>query len=481
MRTLNGMDAAFLHAETTTMHLHVVGVLVLDPSTASGGWRPELIEAVLASRLHLFPPFRWRLITVPGAIDRPQWIEDPDFDLPRHIHRVTLTPPGGHEQLARFVGECASRPLDRNRPLWELWVVEDPGDGTVALVTKLHHAIMDGGGGISLMASLLDLGPEAQPAAGGPETWWWPDRRPSTVALLTGALGSSAVRMADAPLNLVRAGRSFGGLLRTRWAQPASLKPPRFGPRIPSGGALTAARSVALARCSFDDVRLAKGAFETTVNDVVLAATSSAMRAYLQKLDALPRGPLKAAVPVSVRSDGPSFGNHTSVMMVALPTHVEDPVERLRCIHDQAVAAKAAHSAMGTELVEHTLAIVPLPLINGLTGALSGLRLARVIPPVINIVVSNVAGPRTPLYCAGARVVAVYPMGPLIEGAGLNLTVLSQDNDLDVGVMACPDLMGEPDVIASGFADGLSELVAAIPDSRHAPARPAAGVATDRG
>ena len=203
------------------------------------------------------------------------------------------------------------------------------------------------------------------------------------------------------------------------------------------------------------------------------------MRAYLQKLDALPPGPLKAAVPVSVRPNGPAFGNHTSVMMVALPTHIEDPVERLRCIHEQAVAAKVAHSAMGTELVEHTLAVVPLPLISGLTGALSGLRLARIIPPVINMVVSNVAGPRVPLYCAGARVVAIYPRGPLIEGAGLNLTVLSQDHDLDVGVMACPDLVDEPDVIASGFAEGVSELVAAIPDNGHATTGPAAGFTAD--
>jgi len=195
-----------------------------------------------------------------------------------------------------------------------------------------------------------------------------------------------------------------------------------------------------------------------TVNDVVLAATSSAMRSYLLKRDALPPGPLVASVPVSVRLPGQEFGNQTSNIMVPLPTQLEDPVERLRVIHQQSTAAKAMHRAMGQDWIENWAALAPPPLITAAARLYCGLRLSRLHPPVINLIVSNVPGPPIPLYCAGARVVATYPMGPLIEGTGLNLTVLSQSGDLDIGVIACPDLVDDAEAITAGFVNGVEEL-----------------------
>jgi len=191
------------------------------------------------------------------------------------------------------------------------------------------------------------------------------------------------------------------------------------------------------------------------------------MREYLLKRDALPRVPLLASVPVSVRAVGQEFGNHTSTLIVALPTQLQDPIERLRVIQKQATAAKAAQRAMGAEMIEDVLAVTPPQLISAAARIFCGLRLTRVLPPVINLIVSNVIGPPIPLYCAGARLLATYPMGPLIEGAGLNLTVLSQVGDLDVGVMTCPELVDDADAITAGFADGLEELgTAARPRAR---------------
>jgi len=467
VRTLNGMDTAFLYGETPTMHMHVVGVLILDPSTAPGGWRSERVEQMIADRLHVIAPFRWRLVSAPGGIDRPRWIEDPDFDIRHHVRRATLRRAGGREELAQFASEVASHQLDRRRPLWEMWVVDGLADGTIALVSKVHHAIMDGGNGGNLMASMFDLSPDGSSVA-EPGEMWWPEQPPAAATLVTQAVAHAVARTAGLPAIAYRTARGLGGVVRMLSEQRGSgggaglLAPP-----TPLNGPLTSARRVALTRCSFDDVRRVKTAFGTTVNDVVLAATSSAMREYLLKRDALPRVPLLASVPVSVRAVGQEFGNHTSTLIVALPTQLQDPIERLRVIQKQATAAKAAQRAMGAEMIEDVLAVTPPQLISAAARIFCGLRLTRVLPPVINLIVSNVIGPPIPLYCAGARLLATYPMGPLIEGAGLNLTVLSQVGDLDVGVMTCPELVDDADAITAGFADGLEELgTAARPRAR---------------
>jgi len=455
------MDTAFLYAETPTMHFHVVGVLVLDPSSAPGGWHSERLEEMIAKRLHIIAPFRWRLVNVPGGIDRPRWIEDPDFDIRHHVRRATLPPPGGRDELAQFTSEVASHQLDRCRPLWEMWVVDGLVDGTIALVSKVHHAIMDGAGGGNLMASMFDLTPEGSPVA-EPGAMWWPEQTPAPAALVSQAFGHAVTRTLSLPALAYRTVRGLGGVVRMLSEQRANGGGAGLlAPWTPLNGPLTSARRVALARCSFDDVRRAKKAFGTTVNDVVLAATASAMRGYLLKRDALPGVPLLASVPVSVRAAGQEFGNHTSTLIVALPTQLEDPLERLHVIHGQATAAKAAQRAMGAEMIEDVLAVTPPSLMSAAARMFCGLRLTRFLPPVINLIVSNVAGPPIPLYCAGARLLATYPMGPLIEGTGLNLTVLSQNGDLDVGVMTCPDLVDDAEAITAGFADGLEELATA--------------------
>jgi len=451
------MDAAFLYGETPTMHLHIVGVLILDPSTAPNGWHPKRFEDVLAERLHLLAALRWRLVNVPCGFDRPGWIEDPDFDLRHHVHHVTLGAPGGPAELVQFVSEVASHPLDRRRPLWEIWVVDGLDDGTVAIISKVHHAMMDGTAAGILMAAMFDLDPVGGPAeAGAP---WRPHRSPGAVALVSHAVGHAAVQAVTGPAVAVRTARAVGGLARTLLEQPDSHRGVRLpAPSTPVNGPLTAARRVAFGRCTFDDVRRVKSAFGTTVNDVVLAAATSAMRAYLEKRDALPRGPLLASVPVSVRAAGQEFGNHTSTLLVTLPTQLDDPIERLRVIHVQSTAAKAVHRATGAELIEDLLGLAPHPLVSAATRVFSELGLARFLPPAVNLIVSNVAGPPFPVYCAGARVLAIHPMGPLIEGTGVNLTVLSQGGDLDVGVMSCPSLVDDAEAIATGFADGLEEL-----------------------
>ncbi|MHB8219361.1 MAG: wax ester/triacylglycerol synthase family O-acyltransferase [Acidimicrobiales bacterium] len=492
---MNGMDAAFLYIETPTMHMHVVGVVIMDPTGLDGPFGTEQIVAALAERIHLIPALRHRALASPGGIDHPVWIEDPDFDLTRHVARAPLGARVTWEALEDFVGLVAGRPLDRSRPLWEMWVVEGveggplsagrgsdqpgnggpgtggPGTGSVALVTKLHHSIMDGAAGGELMASLFDLTPDA-PAVPPPPTPWVPDAVPSAPALAAASVRSLLARQKEVPAAV---SHTLGGLVETTrtWAaQRRSGKGvPLLAPRTSLNGALSARRSVSLVSVDLDHVREIRTAFGTTVNDVVLAATATAVRRYLSATPAgLPPGPLVVAVPVDARrgasgadpgsggGSGPPVGNHVSNMMVALPLQPQDPVARLREIHANAVASKALQSAFGTRSLQELTGIAAPPVMTAGARLFSGLKLARFLPPAANLIISNIPGPPIDLYCAGARLTGIFPMGPVMEGMGMNVTVLSEAHRLDVGVMACPELV--PDVAQVGrfFVEAVTEL-----------------------
>ncbi|MBV8950562.1 MAG: wax ester/triacylglycerol synthase family O-acyltransferase, partial [Actinobacteria bacterium] len=271
MKRLSGMDAAFLYIETPSMHMHVVGTLVLDPSTMPGGYSFDAFRELLRSRLHLLPPFRRRLVPVPFNLGHPFWIEDPDFDLDAHLVRVAAPAPGGMRELAEIVGSIASRPLDRSRPLWEMWVVEGLEHGFVGVVAKLHHSSIDGVSGADLMVNLFDLTPETAPME--PEAEWKPEQPPSTLRLM----GEAAAYQMRQPMGVATTVWKTGqGLLRTRLQrrqEPESDAPPRAGaPSTPFNAAITPHRSVAYGRVSLDDVKVAKNATGTKVNDIVLAA-----------------------------------------------------------------------------------------------------------------------------------------------------------------------------------------------------------------
>jgi len=457
MRRMQGLDTTFFQAETPTMHLHVVGVMVLDPSTAREPWGYDTVVRLLRERIHLLPPFRWRAVPVPGEVDQPRWIEDPDFDLAQHVHPVSLAAPADLPALARFVGEVAGIALDRSRPLWEMHVVEGMADGSVALVTKLHHAFMDGGAGGEVMSSMFDLTPEGD-AVPPPDVAWSPEQEPNPLRLLAESAGGALSRAARLPGMMIGTTKVLAdSALAIRRRRVSSGLP--VGPSTPLNGALTAERTVAFARCSLDEVRETKAAFGVTVNDVMLAAATTALRAELLELDALPDRPLIAMVPVSERGAGEAeFSNRTSALSVALPVHLPDPVERLRFLHDVALDAKDLHRAMGDGVLEEWAAILPPLLVRAGVRTYTATGAAGFLPPVFNVIVSNIPGPPIPLYLAGARVTHLYPMGPLFEGAGLNITLMSHDDVIDIGVIACPAMVDDPNRLCEGFVAGLQDL-----------------------
>jgi WS/DGAT/MGAT family acyltransferase len=458
MQRLTGLDAAFLNLETPAAHMHVMAVAVLDPRTAPGPVNAARVRRLVEDRLHLIPPFRRRLVEVPFGLHHPLWVEDPGFDLDFHVRAAALPAPGGTAELADFVGEVASRPLNRSRPLWQLWVVEGLADGRVGIVAKVHHAAIDGASGVEVLAQLVDLEPEA-PAAADPVPWQ-PDRVPGDLELVLGSalsLARQPVRAARAARNLVRAGVR---LTRRMRSEPVSSGVPFMTPRLPWNDELTPHRRVAFANVAFDDVLRVKRAFGVTVNDVVLAVVAGALRRHLEAAAALVDRPLVAAVPVSVRaeSERSRAGNRVSTLFTQLPAHLDDPAERLRAVAEVTRGAKRVHEDLGPEtLAELTEVVAPAVLAGG-ARLYSQLRLASRVRPAINLIVSNVPGPGFPLYLAGARLERLYPMGPILEGVGLNVTVMSYCGGVDVGFMACRETAGDLDRLAAAVPDALAEL-----------------------
>lgn len=461
MERLSGLDASFLYFETPTMHMHVCATIVLDPSKAPGGYSFENISELIASRLDLVPPLRRRLATVPFNLGHPVWVEDESFDLDYHVRRIGCPAPGGEEQLADITADIASRPLDRTRPLWELWVVEGLEHGHVGVVAKMHHCTVDGVSGANLLVHFLDLEPNPAPRP-KPEKEWKPDRKPGDLELVGRALVSRAAR----PFGILATGaktvRSVGSfLLAKRKIEGPGQAVPMTAPRTIFNTSITAHRKVAYAHVSLEDVKAVKRAFNATVNDVVLTVCAGALRRYLEGHGGIPDKSLLATVPVSVRTEdekGVMGTNKVSAMFSTLATNIADPVERLKTINAANRNAKEEHKALGADLLTNW-AQYAAPNVFSLAARLySSMKLTERHPVVHNLVISNVPGPPVPLYFAGAELVALNPFGPVFDGAGLNITVVSYRGSMDFGLIACRETAPDLWQLAGAIPEALAEL-----------------------
>ena len=444
--------------------MHVCGMAVYDPSDAPEGWSFEQVRDVYRSRLHLAPPFRQRLVEVPFGLHHPLWIEDPDFDIDHHLNQVTCPAPGGPRELAELASRLVAIQLDRSRPLWEMWIIDGLEHGHVAVLSKVHHAAIDGASGAELTVATLDMGPEI--AVYEPETEWVPDHVPNEAELL----GYAATSLARQPVRVARSlQRSIGaGLdIRRRNRQPEAEPPPApfAAPRTSFNVALSRHRSFSSATLSLPDVKSVKNAFGTTVNDVILALCASTLRGYLDGRDEHPDAPLVAMVPISVRTQEQNgdMGNQVSSALTSLATDVDDPVERLLTISKGMRQVKAQQELIGATTLQDW-AEFAAPAVFGRAARLySRTKMANRHRPLFNLTISNVPGPPFPLYLAGGRMVHNYPMGPIYDGGGLNMTVMSYLDQLDFGIMACPDAIDDVWALADGLQAALDELVDAMP------------------
>lgn len=460
MQRLSGVDSAFLSLETPTAHMHIVGVILLDPGTVEGGYSFEGLKKLILSRLHRIPPFHRRIQRVPFNLEHPYWVHDVDFDVDQHVRRVTISAPGGRTELGKLVGEIASTPLDRSRPLWEIAVVEGLESGHVALVTKMHHAAADGMASGYLMLQLLDMSPEIpeMPAADGFE-----EEPFGGLDVLRQAVSD---RLRD-PWRMARQVRTTGRraveLVRHALEKGTdNFSPilPFMAPRTMFNRAISADRIAAFGTAPLDDFRAVRRAYGCTVNDVVLTACTGALRRYLIDHNDLPAKSLLASVPVSVRKpeETADLGNRVSTLFVRLPVHLEDPIDQLDTIRHDTQDAKTVHQAMGAEMLTDWAELAAPYAFTAAARMYSKMKLADKHHPIHNLVVSNVPGPPFDLYCLGARVVRFFPLGPVLEGAGLNLTVVSHKSDMDIGIMACPLSAPNPELIADYFGEAVAEL-----------------------
>ena len=457
---LTGLDAVWLYLETPTSHMHVGSVLVLDPSTAPEPLTYERVLEYIDARMHLAPSFRQRIATVPFRIDHPVWFNDPAFDLRYHVRRAALPAPGGMRELAEYAADMQSRRLDRTRPLWEMHLVEGLEGGRVAIVTKTHHAAVDGVSGAELLATILQLDPN-QPPPDPPDEPWQAEAEPSDLGLLI----SSAWRMAATPAGAVRASRrtlkAGARMLKLRNSRSTQPPPAPFrAPHTSLNGAIGPHRLMSLTDQSLDAVKSIKNTYGGTVNDVVLAAVAGALRRYLVGRGENVDRPLVGMVPISVHgeSKGATGGNQVSAMLVGLPTDEPDPVQRLRRVSEGTAGAKEQHGALGADTLQQLAELAPAGVAAMAARVYTRMQGADRHRPIWNLVISNVPGPRIPLYFCGAKLESMYPIGPVHEMVGLNVTLFSYGDMIHVGLNADRGLVPDVDDIGRGICEEIEQL-----------------------
>ena len=470
---MRGADAGFLYIETPSMHMHTLKIAVLDPS-------PELtydnlVQAMLY-RLRRLPPLRRRVVPVPFALNHPVLVTQRRLDPSRHFFRHDLGGHGRTRDLELLIGRIASTPLDRHVPLWELHLCEGLEGGKVAVVAKIHHSLADGVAANALLANVMDVR-SAEVAPG-----YFADAGDGADPPGAGRLVADALRDAILQLGLLPGllGRTFGavrGVVRLR--RGAEGRPPlpiKDAPRASFNGPLTPRRSFATVTLPLADLKEVRSRYDDlgpiTLNDVVLAVTSGALRRWLDLHGERPRTSLTAGVPVGLDprdSDPRLFGNNVSNLFTTLATDVEDPAERLRVIAETARRAKEVNQRLGSSLVEWSQFTPPAP-VAALVRAYSRYRGARFHSPPFSAIVSNVPGPRERVKIGGAHLADVFSVGPLVEGIGLNVTVWSYVDRMNFSLLACPDLLPDVEVLAGLLPAALDELLGRDGSTDAAPA-----------
>jgi diacylglycerol O-acyltransferase / wax synthase len=450
---LSGLDTSFLHLETGPAHMHVASTTVFE------GPAPDYEEFRdhIASRLHLVPRFRQKLRFVPFAQGRPKWVDDPHFHLTYHLRHTALPAPGSEEQLKRMAARIYSQQLDRTKPLWELWLVQGLERKRFALVSKTHHALVDGVAGVDIATVLFDVKPVPEPAEAEHE--WMPNPEPSPAALLARNvedLASTPLRFArrleaavlhprPAVRDVAEAAEAIG---EVAWAlaNPA--------PDVPLNTEIGSHRRFEWVRCELATLKRIKNALGGTVNDVVLTVVAGALRRWLHDRGIRTEGlELRALVPMSIRAEDErgQLGNRIAAMRGPLPVYIADPVRRLEAVRESMQGVKSSKQALGAEVISRFNDFAPPTLLAQASRLNFSTRL-------FNLLVTNVPGPQIPLYMLGRELEDVFPVAFLPENHALAVAIMSYNGSIDFGLLADYDAMEDVEAIASAISDAVEEL-----------------------
>lgn len=462
MKPLSGLDALFLHLETPETPMHVGALHLLEQPPGNARVYVAAVRRHVAQRLHLSPVFTRCLAPMPLTLANPVWVSGDTVDLRTHVRHMKLPAPGTLAQLEAMVGRMHARTLDRDRPLWRLYVIEGLASGELALYTKIHHATLDGAASVAFAHALLDTTPEPREVPAGERPAQ--GEHPGAAQLLRTAVTTTATQAGRALRQLPELVRVLAALVARIDASPA-LAPRsgsfRFAPRTPLNVSIGRARAVATLSVPLRAVVRVADRHQATVNDVVLAIVSGALRRHLGSRASLPAQPMIAAVPVSLREAANTEATTLATMVrMGLATDVEKPLARLQAIH--------AGSGRTKSLTRELRSVIPtdfpsigMPWLFGAAAALYGrARLADRIPPLANLVVSNFPGPTAPLYLAGARLLTWWPLSIVEHGLGLNVTVQSYAGSLDFGVVAARSALGDPAAFVAAMREAFAELQA---------------------
>lgn len=467
MQQLSGMDASFLYFETPNARTHIAGLAIYDASTMPGGRMTyqRLLENT-EERLHLARCFRQKLAKVPLDLDHPYWIEDPEFDLEFHVRHIALPRPGSWRQLFTQAARLHSQPLDLSRPLWEMYLIDGLDQipelprGSFALVTKIHHAAVDGVSGVEMTSAMHDDRPDAAPRA--PAAAWISEKEPSALELL----GRAVANNIRSPFRLARLlGQTVPALRRYQDEQKRSrIEEVAPCPRTRFNEAVTPHRIVGAVNLDLGAVReIRKTVTGATVNDVIVTICGGALRKYLEAHNELPKDSLIAMAPISVRSadEKGSAGNRVSTMSMPVRSDIADPAERLRAVHEATQHSKKMTEAIGARLMTDYTQFIPGSLAGLAARASAQLGLANRVRPFLSTVITNVPGPQVPLYLAGARMVQSYGMGPVMDGMGLIHAVTSYCGDISISFTSCREMLADPDFYEDCLRDAFEELKSA--------------------
>ena len=466
MRTASGLDGAFLSLETPAMPMHVGSLHLFEtPPRYRKDFASE-VRRMIAGRLHLAPIFTRRMVAAPLSFANPVWIET-EADLDFHIQRVDLPAPGTIGQLQDTVAELHARVLDRDRPLWMLYVLEGLADGRKAYYIKIHHALLDGQAGAALAAALFDLSPKAAPArrrAAKPT-----DPEPGAWDLIANAVRHDAAQYLKLVRNLPDVARTLAGLAFGKDEKPAgrptaSLRDNiALGPRTPLNVTISGERSFAGLTLPLAEIKALAHACDATINDIALTLCSGALRRYLTRHGGLPKKPLMATMPISLRKKGDTeMTTQATLSLVNLATNVADPLKRLEALRAASGATKSI-AGKAKSIIPTDFPTVGVPWLVGAIAELYGRsRIASLAPPLANVVISNVPGPPMPLYAAGLRMTDYWPLSIVEHGVGLNITMMSYNGALGVGFTAAKCAVEDADELVADFVSAFTQLKKAI-------------------
>jgi len=453
------MDASFVYLEGPRVPMHIGSIAIYDPSTAADGrvTFKGILEHI-TGRMPLVPSYREKLARVPFDLDNPYWVNDADFDLEFHVRHIALPKPGDWRQLCIQAARLHARELDLDRPLWEFYVIEGLDNvegvppGSFALMSKVHHAAIDGVSGAEMTAVIHDITPDAAPPVAEDE--FEPEKPPSTLELLTRASFNNATQ----PLRFARlARRTARNSLRNMGALRSAFP---VAPRTRFSSVITAHRVIDGRAFDLGQMKEIKSSIPgATINDAVVAIVTGALRRYLMEKDELPDTPLVAMAPISVRTTDESgtMGNQVSAMTVSMPTTIADPLERLKTVYANTQSSKELTNAIGARTLSDYSQFVPWALAGLATRTASQMSIANRANPAINTVITNVPGPQMPLYMAGAQMVALYGMGPVTDGMGIIHPVFSYNGTITISFTSCREMLPDPafyaDCVQSSFDD----------------------------